>query len=47
MFASVLLMLNVLGLMAFGIGILITMPVSLLAFYVAYENVVGSETSFT
>ncbi|HMZ69427.1 MAG TPA: hypothetical protein PLC61_02630 [Chitinophagales bacterium] len=47
LFASVLLMLNVLGLMAFGIGILITMPVSLLAFYVAYENVVGSETSFT
>jgi hypothetical protein len=46
LFASVLLMINVLGLLTFGVGILITMPISLLAFYVAYENVVGSETPF-
>ena len=45
LFACVLLLLNFLGLLAFGVGIFITMPVSFLAFYVAYEKVVGSETS--
>lgn len=46
LFVSVLLLLNILGLLAFGVGIFITMPISFLSFYVAYEKVIGSAQSY-
>lgn len=42
-FVFILLGINILGLMAFGIGLLLSIPVSMIAVYVAFEHVVGTE----
>jgi uncharacterized membrane protein len=43
-FAGMLILLNFAGLLLFGIGVFVTMPVSMLAFYAAYEDIAGAET---
>jgi hypothetical protein len=35
---------NILGALALGVGLLVSMPVSMIAVYIAYERVVGTET---
>ena len=42
-FALVLTLLNVLGLLAFVVGLLVSIPVSLLAFMHAYRTLAGRE----
>ena len=42
-FALVLVLLNVLGLLALGVGLLVSIPVSLLAFVHAYRTLAGRE----
>ncbi|MCS6933835.1 MAG: hypothetical protein NZM35_01615 [Chitinophagales bacterium] len=42
-FAILLLLLNIAGLLLLGIGMLVTLPVSAIAVYVAFEKIVGTE----
>lgn len=43
-FLFMILGINILGALALGVGLLVSIPVSMIAVYVAYERVVGTET---
>jgi len=42
-FLLVLGLINVVGLIALGVGVLVTLPASLAAMYVAYEDIIGTD----